>query len=161
MKLLIAVVLLLLFAAAVIATRRGRALDGERLPIFRKSGPLTEMEQVLYWRLVEALPGYAVLAQVGLSRMIQIEKGPLWQTWFNKISRKSVDFVVCRKDMSVAAVFELDDGSHDREDRVRGDADKFVALQKAGYALIRWHVKKMPAVAEIVQTIQKIEQDQK
>ena len=45
-----------------------------------------------------------------------------WQSAFNKINSKHVDFVLCRAtDLSPLAAIELDDKSHDRADRQQRD----------------------------------------
>ncbi len=121
------------------------------LPVFYGRPALTEIEQTLYHRLVEALPDCAVLAQVQVSQIVGIKKGPLWQTWFNKISRKSVDFLVCLKDFTIVAAIELDDSTHEREDRKKADGDKDAALLGAGYKVIRWSAKSLPSI-EVIQS---------
>lgn len=73
---------------------------------------LSSPEQVLYHRLVEALPGRMVLAQVQVSRVLRVKKGFKVSEWLNRINRMSYDFVVCLKDSSVIAIIELDDGTH-------------------------------------------------
>lgn len=121
------------------------------LPTFYGKKPMTAIEQTLYFRLTDALPDHIVLAQVQLSQVVGIKRGPHWQTWFNKISRKSLDFVVCRRDASVVSAIELDDNSHDNPDRARKDADKDAALRGAGLRITRWTVKDLPSI----ETIQK------
>jgi very-short-patch-repair endonuclease len=117
-------------------------------PYFAKN-VLSAPEQVLYWRLVEALPGEVVLAQVQLSRFLGIKKGAKRMEWLNRISQKSADFVVCGKDFAVLLVIELDDSTHSRPGRRKADADKDKAIADAGLRLVRWHVKKVPSVEEI------------
>jgi len=115
--------------------------------------PLSVVEQKLYWRLVQSLPGYAVLAQVQLSRMMAVKRVPKARSWLNRIDRKSADFVICNKDFSVAAVIELDDSTHEAPTRRKADADKDAALKAAGIPVIRWNVKSMPDAQAIQQAI--------
>ncbi|PPU91425.1 DUF2726 domain-containing protein [Xanthomonas albilineans] len=110
---------------------------------------LTNAEQVLYWRLIEALPENIVLAQVQLSRFLGVRKGHQRIQWLNRVSQKSADFLVCNKDFSVLTVIELDDASHDRPGRHKADNDKNKAIKDAGLRIIRWHVKSMPNAAQI------------
>lgn len=159
MKTILIIVVLLVIALAffVVAKRRQRDVDEidskeTGLPTFSAKSPLTEIEQTLYHRLAEALPECLVLAQVQVSQIVGIKKGPLWQTWFNKISRKSVDYFVCLKDFSPVAIIELDDSTHEREDRKKADADKDTALIGAGYKVIRWSAKSLPSVELIRST---------
>lgn len=115
--------------------------------------PLSPPEQVLYFRLIQALPAQIVLAQVGLSRLLGVKKGHDFNQWFNRISRMSVDFVVCNKDSSILAVIELDDASHARPDRQAADAKKDQALAAAGIRILRWQVQSLPDVAQIQQQL--------
>jgi very-short-patch-repair endonuclease len=120
----------------------------EAWPFYAKK-PLSEPEQVLYFRLVEALPEHIILAQVQLSRLLGVKKGNNNATWNNRINRMSVDFVVCNKDSSIVAAIELDDSTHQREDRQSADAKKDKALSSAGVRIVRWHVKSIPDVTAI------------
>jgi hypothetical protein len=106
--------------------------------------PLSTPEQILYFRLVKALPEHIVLAQVQLSRFLDVESGQHAWGWRNRISQKSADFVVCRKDATVVAVIELDDVSHERGDRRAADATKEEALAAAGIKVIRWPETALP-----------------
>lgn len=106
---------------------------------------LSAPEQVLYHRLVAALPEHIVLAQVQMSRFLGVKKGTdKPRQWLNRINQKSVDFLVCGKDATVVAAIELDDKTHARPDRVAADTTKDRALTDAGVRIIRWNVKSMP-----------------
>ncbi len=74
---------------------------------------------------MQTLPELVVLAQVPLSRFLRVRKGRTWREWFNRISQKSVDFLICERDFRIVAAIELDDGSHDgrRAHRVRQDEE--------------------------------------
>ncbi|CAG0965075.1 hypothetical protein RHDC4_00929 [Rhodocyclaceae bacterium] len=152
MKLALIGVLLLLAGIALMLLQSRRRKAGN-LPKFFPRTLLTQPEQILYLRLVEALPDFVVLAQVQLCRLFTIERGPLWQTWFNKTSRKSLDFVICSKGFQVIAAIELDDSSHNNEERKGKDADKDAALEAAGIRLIRWTVKNLPDRFEIARQV--------
>ena len=121
---------------------------------FYSKRPLTTPEQVLFFRLVEALPGHIVLAQVQLSRFLGVKKGEKFHTWNNRINRKSVDFLVCSKDATVVAAIELDDTTHDKPSRVKADADKDRAIKDAGLRIVRFHVKTMPDAEAIRAAVQ-------
>ena len=110
---------------------------------------MSKAEQILYFRLKDALPDHIVLAQVALSRVITPRKGQNTLAAFRSISQKSLDFVVCHKDGSVVAAIELDDDSHKRKNRANADAAKNNALASAGVKLVRWHVRAIPDEAEI------------
>ena len=105
---------------------------------------MSKPEQILYHRLVSALPEHIILAQVQLSRVLGVKKGYSFGEWNNRINRMSVDFIVCRKDASIIAAIELDDKSHEAESRQKADAKKDKALASAEIPIIRWKVEKMP-----------------
>lgn len=132
--------------------RRGR--NGPA-PYFKKT-PLSEPEQVVFHRLREALPDLIVLAQVAMPAMVGIRKNGNWQSQFNEISRKHVDFVVCMQDFSIKAVIELDDSTHQRGERIKSDAIKDAAFQSIGVPVIRFDVREMPSVETIRAAIEKI-----
>lgn len=148
-----AIVLLLVVAAFLVVKKKNAAAGAaaDVWPVYAK-GVLTKHEQPAYWALLRALPDHVVLAQVQLSRMMEVHRSAdKRQGWLNKINRKSADFVVCNKDFSVLAVIELDDSSHDRELAKKRDADKDKALISAGIKIIRW--RKLPDESGIKQAI--------
>ncbi len=151
MKILTIVVILLVVAAVVLAIRkkrRGAGPDTGPWPFYAKR-PLSQPEQVLYHRLVKALPEHIVFAQVQVSRILGVKKGFNFHEWDNRINRLSYDFVVCTKDSTVLAAIELDDKSHEALSRAQTDQKKEKATSAAGVKLIRWHVKSLPDEQEI------------
>jgi hypothetical protein len=56
---------------------------------------------------------------------------------FNKIACKHVDFVICDRDLRVLLGIELDDRSHEREDRKERDVFVDSAFRSAGINLLR------------------------
>ena len=136
----VVVLIVVLFLVLVVFKRK---TSKDKWPYYSKK-VLTEPEQILFYRLVKALPDCIVLSQVQLSRVLGVKKGNNFSQWNNQINRMSLDFVVCAKDSSVLVVIELDDRSHDRKDRQKADGRKNKALQDAGVRLIRWNVTFMP-----------------
>ena len=97
MKLLILVLILLAIALALFAKLKRRECSGigdDAWPFYAKK-PLTQPEQILYHRLVSALPECIVLAQVQLSRVLGVKQGFNFHKWSNRINRMSLDFVLC------------------------------------------------------------------
>ena len=138
------VVVALLVVAVVVAKRRAGSGSPEGPWPFYAKRPLTAPEQVLYHRLVKALPEHIVLAQVQVSRILGVKKGFKFHEWNNRINRLSYDFVVCSKDSTVLVAVELDDKSHETEGRAGTDQKKERATAAAGVKLVRWHVKALP-----------------
>lgn len=150
--LLLAVGIVVVVALFVVARSKARRGLGDAPWPFYAKKPLSNPEQVLYFRLCKALPDHIVLAQVSLSRMLGVNKGNNFGEWFNRINRMSADFVLCSKDSTIVAVIELDDASHKRATREAADAKKDKALESAGIRIIRWQVSSMPDEAEIKAT---------
>ena len=145
--LLFVVVMVVILAILKAKTQSGGVGD-EVWPFYAKK-LLSQPEQILYYRLVQALPDHIILAQVQLSRLLGVKKGNNYQTWSNRINRMSVDFVVCNKDSSIVAVIELDDATHEREDRQAADDKKDKALGAAGVQIVRWQAKTVPDLSNI------------
>lgn len=141
---LLAALLALAIVALVILKRRA-ASDGSSgaWPFYLKR-LLSSPEQVLYLRLVSALPDHMVLAQVQVSRVLGVKKGFDFHHWNNRINRLTYDFVVCKKDATVLAAIELDDATHESKSRARTDEKKDRATEAANLKLLRWHVKALP-----------------
>src|SRR5262245_53668122 len=117
-------------------------LDARQGPRYVQHRPLTDPEQVLYWRLVEALPECVVLAQVSFTRFMKAAPegnfSPAQQlTLYRRISQKTIDYLVCLKDFTVVAAVELDDASHDEE----RDSQRDALLKSAGIVPLRIDVK--------------------
>ncbi|HUW28442.1 MAG TPA: DUF2726 domain-containing protein [Sulfuriferula sp.] len=147
----LAVVILVIFAVLA-AMRKGKSAGGsEEWPFYQRK-PLSAPEQILYFRLVKALPDHIVLGQVQLSRLLGVKKGNNAQAWLNRINRMSADFVVCNKDSSIVAVIELDDATHNGEKRQQADAKKDKALAAASIPIHRWQAKAIPDDAQIKAT---------
>lgn len=147
--LLLVLVLVVIAALALLkAKSQGSSGINEIWPFYAKK-PLSKPEQILYFRLTEALPEHIILAQVQLSRFLGVKKGHNYRSWSNRINRMSADFVVCNKDSSIVAAIELDDASHQKPDRQAADAKKDKALQAAEIKILRWQAKAMPDVSAI------------
>jgi Protein of unknown function (DUF2726) len=149
-KVILFLVVLAVVAAVAFAFLRRKGSVGDSGPWpFHARKPLSVPEQILYFRLLEALPEHIVLAQVGLSRVLGVNKGNNFQGWHNRINRMSLDFVVCKKDSTVLAAIELDDASHEASERKAADAKKDRALTAAGVPIIRWQAESLPDIASI------------
>lgn len=154
--LVIVIVALVVLALALLALKRLASTGAGNTPWpYYAKKPLTRPEQVLYHRLVSAMPECIILAQVQLSRVLGVKKGFRFHEWNNRINRMSLDFLVCLKDSTVVAAIELDDKTHERESRAEADAKKERALSAAGIALIRWNVTALPDENTIRQALAK------
>ena len=148
---LLVVIIAIAFLAFLKAKSRGNS--GKEVWPFYAKKPLSQPEQVLYFRLTQALPEHIILAQVQLSQLLGVKKGNNHQSWLNRINRMSADFVVCKKDSTIVAVIELDDATHQQTNRQEADAKKDRALSAAEIKIIRWQVKAIPDIATIQSSV--------
>lgn len=146
--LLLALVAVIVFLALLKATSQRHSSGHDGWPFYAKN-PLSKAEQILYFRLIEALPDHIILAQVQLSRFLGVKRGHNYQSWLNRINRMSADFVVCKKDSSIVAVIELDDSTHQKLNRQIADSKKDQALAAAAIKVVRWQAKSIPDLTEI------------
>jgi very-short-patch-repair endonuclease len=117
---------------------------------YKQTKPLSEVEQVLYWRLVSALPECIILCQVTFSRFMRPDfvgrvNFGRYVAQQNKISQKSIDFLVCLKDFTVVAAVELDDATH----VTTADQARDELLQMAGIQVVRMHVRDLPSIERV------------
>lgn len=147
-----ALIILVVLAAVLFfmlkAVKASQISDGGDWPLYAKR-PMSMREQELYWKLLKALPEHIVLSQVALSQLVGVKKGNKAQPLRNRFDRKVADFVVCGKDASIVVVIELDDATHEREDRKTADATKDKVIKSAGIRVLRWHAKALPDYEQI------------
>ena len=106
---------------------------------YHKKYLLTKNEYYFYKKLESAVApfGYQILAKIRLADQIEVDSGiENWHRYFGKISSKHIDFAVADH-MKVLILIELDDSSHQRQDRQERDVFVNNALKTAGYTLIR------------------------
>ena len=91
-----------------------------------------------------------VFAKVRMADLVYIPKGTRsWQTYWNRIQAKHVDFVICDKEkIQPLLVIELDDSSHSKTSRINRDEFVNQAYQDAGLALLRFPVKQAYVTSE-------------
>ena len=92
--------------------------------------------------------GLQILAKIRLADLIEVDKGLNYadfNRYFAKIKSKHVDFVIV-DNMKVVLIVELDDNSHQSQDRQ--DRDDFVnnALTRSGYIVVRTYGSLSPLI---------------
>lgn len=101
---------------------------------------LTKAEKEFYNALGMAVGHeYRIFAQVSLGSILDEKiQGQDWRAARAHINRKSVDFLLCDKEyLSPQLAIELDDRSHEREDRKERDEEVERILKEAGIPLLR------------------------
>ena len=86
---------------------------------------------------------------MALSQLVAVPSGPHKQSSFNRISRMSIDFVVCDAQLNTLVAIELDDPSHDRNSGKERDLKKDTVLATAGVRLVRIRVETIPSLDEL------------
>lgn len=128
---------------------RSEPLNYEETWPFYPAYAMSIAEQEVYWKLIQALPDYIVLAQVQASRILKVKHSRNPMYWINRVNRMSYDYVICHKNSYPLAVIELDDATHEEPDRAEADRRKNKALFDAGLKLIRWHKHEVPEQEDI------------
>lgn len=125
-------------------TKQDKA-EKQKLPIqgaYQKSWLFSYNEKDAYSKLkpiAEEL-GYTVFAKVRLLDLLEPVKGnPKYKTYFYKIQAKHVDFVLCDEKLVTRYIIELDDSSHEKQDRRERDAFVDEVVKSVGYQII--HVR--------------------
>ncbi len=93
---------------------------------------------------------YSIIPQVHLDELVKPERGLKSRRIFSfrHINQKSVDFVICdKKSMCPLLAIELDDRSHEREDRKDRDEEVQRILRESNIELLRF--KKEQSKEEI------------
>ncbi len=112
----------------------------------RKTSIMTKAEHRLFIQLVEIVAEkYCVFPQVHLDAILDSKSlnGEKWFGAWRHINEKSVDFVICDKANEVPLLaIELDDWSHEREDRKRRDGIVGDIFKSATLPLIRFSPKE-------------------
>jgi hypothetical protein len=123
----------------------GNPLPVEPWPLSARS-LLSKREQLLYRRLVDLYPDHKILVQVALSQLINVDRThPERESIRARYKQLVADFVLCRPDLSVVTVIELDDRTHAWPKRKAADARKNKALADAGLPLVRIPAGRLPS----------------
>ena len=117
-------------------------------PFYAKT-PLVGPEQVLYQRLVTALPGHTVMSNVPVSAVLVVKRGHDAKTWTRRIRDLQYDFVVYAKDATMLVAIDLLDHAHSEREPSNADEIKARASAAAGVRLLHWQTKALPEHADI------------
>ncbi|KKQ31727.1 MAG: hypothetical protein US68_C0006G0090 [Candidatus Shapirobacteria bacterium GW2011_GWE1_38_10] len=114
------------------------------LPYRLRETVMSNHERLLFENLRVVLGlNYDVYPQVNLDKIFRIERQSAYKYylgWLRRINQKSVDFLIVNKGtQSPVFAIELDDSSHEEEDRI--DRDKFVGelFKRNNFPLVRFN----------------------
>ncbi len=102
---------------------------------------LTPAELKFYRALKEVSEDLVIFAKVRVADILNVDskkaKGN-YLKYFNRIAKKHVDFLLCEPEtLRPIMAIELDDRSHEREDRIKRDRFLDRAFEMAGLPLVR------------------------
>lgn len=83
----------------------------------------------------------------------KFEKGSGWHWLFSQISQKHVDFVITDKKLNLICAVELNDPSHEQEDRKKRDAFVLDAFESANIPLVMINTQHKYLEQHIAETI--------
>lgn len=147
---LFAGILLITLLAALIAKNTGKLGSFN----YRSKAPMTAVERKLYYTIREALKheNVIILAQVNMTGFIQCDRKN-WKA-FNRICRKSIDFLICDREAAPLVAIELQDKTHDKPDRKKSDQTKAEVLETAHMPLVLFWTTSFPDVATVRKTLE-------
>jgi Protein of unknown function (DUF2726) len=127
----------------------GESLLEDPWPVTAKK-LLTERELSLYQSLLNLYPDHKLFIQVALSQLIDVDRNhPERESIRARYKQLVADFVLCRADLSVVAVIELDDRSHEAPIRQAADGRKNKVLADAGIRLVRIPAGRLPSPGDL------------
>ena len=159
---LVVVVVILVVAGALlrpadrVAKPTGSAPAYEAIPAL-----LTPAERSFFGVLQQALASdYQIFAKVRLADIVRPVRSPSrsgWQSAFNRITGKHVDFVLCDSErLGIVAVVELDDRTHERFERGVRDSLVDTALAGAKIPVLRVSARQAYSPAQIREQVQSL-----
>ena len=138
-------------------------IDVNKNSVYQKAELLTNREKNFYevLRLIAEKHNMSVLSKVRLADIVNVgsmfvEKSSEWYERFNRISRKHIDFALAGKDdLSVKLLIEIDDYTHNRQDRK--ERDEFVdwVCSEAGIPIL--HVTEISGLETKIKSCLHIE----
>ena len=150
----ILVIIIAILAMIILALSLRQSKKQPEYPYIKRDALFTAAERSFFGVLQQAVGENALIfGQVRIADVIQTKKGLSrndWQKYFNKISQKHFDFLLCNKhDLSVLSAIELNDSSHEGKKRI--DRDRFLegACNAANLPLIQIPAQSTYNVNEI------------
>lgn len=151
-KMSLAIIVIAIIAGTLWVIRKigtGGHAGRDHWPLYSKP-LLTERETDFYRRLEVMYPEHRIFVQVALSQLLEVSPGTRDRRSIrNRFNQLVADFVLCRRDLSVVAVIELDDSSHAAPNRQKADRRKANALESAGLRLVRIPAGPIPSAADL------------
>ena len=147
------IILLIIILVYTLYRKFRRANPWSRAPYERRQYFLSPAEKAFY-DILDELVGedITICPKPSVREVLQVRADVRRDRlkYFNSISQKHVDFVLCDKDtMQILCAVELDDRSHERSDRQQRDAFLDKAFKKAKLPLFHIPCKKSYGAKEL------------
>ena len=130
--------------------------SGEKRPLpvagaYKKRWLLSYNEKDAFKKLQSAANevGYTVFSKVRLLDLLEPVSGKNYRSYFYKVQAKHVDFVLLDEKLVARCIVELDDNSHDAEDRKARDAFVDEVVTSVGYQIIHTRAITDETIAQI------------
>ncbi len=124
---------------------------------YRKRGRLVTKAELRFYRSLQKAvqDDWKIFAMVRIADLLRVDQGVKNRRgWMNKILAKHVDFVLCDPgSLEPICCVELDDSSHQRQDRIERDNFVDSAFESAGLPLLRVPLRNSYASREIRELI--------
>ena len=139
--------------------RTANAADDDRIDTLIGWPPqatrvLNHPERAAFALLVRALPDYMVLAQVPLSRFLNVPKRNSYADWLRRLGYQCVDFAVCDMNAQVVAVIELQPPPARATERSRKRLARMArSLKAAKIPLQVWSEQSLPTADTVREVI--------
>jgi very-short-patch-repair endonuclease len=133
--------------------KKRQGLSDASFPYRKKDYLLSKAEKSFYHVLQNCLnDSYVIFPKVRLSDIFFVTCKEKYQSYFNKISSKHIDFLICNKqNLTPLAAIELDDSSH--ANKKEGDNFKDNLFLSAGLPLYRIKASYNYNPAQIKETL--------
>lgn len=148
---------LLVIALAIAPTLVDVLIERKRGLPYERTSILTPTEKKFYIALRNATESLSVQisCKPRLADVISVKRGLSGKTWahaWNRIRSKHIDFVLLdRETMETVIAIELDDSSHERQDRKKRDEFVDSAMKAAGIPIL--HIKVSSRYNNILERI--------
>lgn len=122
-----------------------RKNDSDLFPYQKRKYFLSPTEKIFFDLLLRLLKDeYFIFPQVHIASVLEVKRGQAnYMSYFNKIIRKSFDFVILDKQtMNALVAIELDDVSHERPNRILRDTFVNNAVGAANFPILHFKAEK-------------------
>lgn len=108
---------------------------------YEKIDQLCTKTELRFYQVLRDLVGdrFEIFSKVRIADLLKVKSGTRKRmSWQNRINCKHIDFVLCdRETLEPLVAIELDDRSHQRQDRVKRDEFVNQAFEDAGFPILR------------------------